>query len=374
MSPRLLHVCAIAATARYLLLPQMVGARDAGFDVAVACSSGPDLDAVRAAGIRTLELPIARSYSPTAHARAVVTLTALLRRERPDILHVHTPVASLLARLAATIARVPRVVYTAHGFYFHERMPALERGVHIALEQAAALATDVLLTQSDEDRQTCLAVGIRPRRLLQTLGNGVDVEAIAAFAPERAAVRAELGIAPDDVVVGFVGRRVFEKGWPDLVEALRLALPGVPGLRALSVGANCDGDRDRMPGIELPRAIVLGHRTDVPRLLHAIDVFALPSYREGMPRSILEAMAAGKPVIATDIRGCREEVVDGVTGYLVPVGDPPALAAAIERLTASSELRARMGAAGLERARVLFDERLVIERVISAYDVLVPPT
>jgi glycosyltransferase involved in cell wall biosynthesis len=348
----------------------MVAARAAGFEVSVACSSGPDLDAVRAAGIRTIALPIARSYDPIAHARTVIALTALLHRERPDILHVHTPVAGLLARLAGALARAPAVVYTAHGFYFHERMPWLERTAHVTLERAAALATDVLLTQSEEDRQTCLAEGIRPRKLLQTLGNGVDVEAIAALAPEREAVRQELGIAPEDVVVGFVGRRVFEKGWPDLVTALRIALDRAPHLRALSIGANFAGDRDRMAEIELPRGIVLGHRTDVSRLLHGVDVFALPSYREGMPRSILEAMAAAKPVVATDIRGCREEVVDGVTGCLVPVGDPPKLAAAICRLAASPELRARMGAAGLERARALFDESMVIQRMLDAYALL----
>jgi glycosyltransferase involved in cell wall biosynthesis len=372
-SPRLLHVCAIAGTARHLLLPQMVAAKDAGLEVSVACSPGADLEAVRAAGIRTIELPIARSYSVPAHARSVARIATLLRRERPDILHVHTPVASLLARLGAVVARVPGVVYTAHGFYFHERLPTLERAAHIALERAAARFTDVLLTQSEEDRRTCLEVGIRPRRLLATLGNGVDVEAIAAFAPERAAVRAELGIAPDDLVVGFVGRRVLEKGWPDLAEAVRLALPRIPRLRALTIGGNVDGDRDRTGTIELPRAIVLGQRTDVPRLLHAVDVFALPSYREGMPRSILEAMAAEKPVVATNIRGCREEVVDGVTGHLVPVGSPRELAAALERVLTSADRRARMGAAGLERARALFDERLVIERLFAAYALLLRP-
>jgi glycosyltransferase involved in cell wall biosynthesis len=241
------------------------------------------------------------------------------------------------------------------------------------MERAAARVTDVLLTQSEEDRQTCLAEGILPKRLLATLGNGVDVEAIAAFTPERDAVRAELGIAADDLVVGFVGRRVLEKGWPDLVAALRLSHDRFPRLRALSIGANFAGDRDRMDEIELPRAIVLGHRTDVPRLLHAVDVFALPSYREGMPRSILEAMAAARPVVATDIRGCREEVVDGVTGFLVPVGDPPALRGAIERLLESDGLRARMGAAGLDRARALFDERLVFERVLAAYRAALGP-
>jgi glycosyltransferase involved in cell wall biosynthesis len=346
----------------------MVAAKDAGFEVSVACSPGADLTAVRAAGIRAIELPIARSYSVLTHARAVAQLTRLLRRERPDILHVHTPVASLLARLAAAVAGVPSVVYTAHGFYFHERMPRLERAAHIALERAAARVTDVLLTQSEEDRQTCLEVSIRPRRLLATLGNGVDVEAIAALAPEREAVREELGIATGDVVVGFVGRQVVEKGWPDLVAAMHLALPRAPSVRALAIGSNFAGDRDPSGAIELPRAIVLGHRTDVPRLLHAVDIFALPSYREGMPRSILEAMAASRPVVATDIRGCREEVVEGVTGHLVPVGAPAELAASLVRLATSPALRASMGAAGLSRARALFDERLVIQRLFDAYE------
>jgi glycosyltransferase involved in cell wall biosynthesis len=313
-----------------------------------------------------------RSYRIDRHARATGELAALITRERPEILHVHTPVASIVGRVAAALRRTPHVVYTAHGFYFHDDMPAFERFAHIALEGILARATDVLLTQSEEDHQAAIRYRIRPRRFLRTLGNGVDIDAIAAFAPERNAVRSELGIAPRDVVVGFIGRHVREKGFFDLVEAMRLVAKDHPRTILLTIGANMKGDRD--PVTEFPetavRVLHLGHRADARRLVHAFDIFALPSYREGMPRSILEAMAAAKPVVASAIRGCREEVVHGATGYLIPVRAPTALATAISALVQSQDLREAMGHAGFVRARAKFDERLVIERLLDVYRTL----
>jgi len=163
---------------------------------------------------------------------------------------------------------------------------------------------------------------------------------------------------------------VAEKGYRELFAAMREcdATLWVVGERLKSDRASpLDHALDAIASDpKLARRIrFLGYRDDVPRLMRAADVFVLPSYREGMPRSIIEAMLSALPVVATDIRGAREEVVAGETGALVPVGDAPALAEALARLIADPALRARQGAAGRARALSLYDERKVIERQLK---------
>jgi glycosyltransferase involved in cell wall biosynthesis len=167
-----------------------------------------------------------------------------------------------------------------------------------------------------------------------------------------------------------IGRLVAEKGYPELFAAMRDvdAQLWVIGERlksdhAQSIDALIDSvQQDPVLG---KRIQFLGYRGDVPALLRAADIFALPSHREGMPRSIIEAMLSGLPVVATDIRGSREEVVDGRTGSLVPLGDVPALARALQRLVADAELRKSHGRASRERAAALFDERKIVQRQIA---------
>ena len=201
-----------------------------------------------------------------------------------------------------------------------------------ALEAIAARFSDAELFQNPEDLELTRRWHITRRRRARLLGNGVD---LTRFDPdrvapsERAAVRAELGVGPDDVVVGTVGRLVAEKGYPELFEAARSLGPGVV---LVVVGPDDPEKADRLPA-ELVEAAAadgvrfLGMRDDVDRLYAAFDVFVLPSHREGFPRAAMEAAAMGLPVVATDIRGCRQVVDDGVTGMLVPVADPVAFGA-----------------------------------------------
>jgi glycosyltransferase involved in cell wall biosynthesis len=183
----------------------------------------------------------------------------------------------------------------------------------------------------------------------------------------RARVRAELGAVDGQVVVLAVSRLVWHKGYPELAAALRevpeavlwvagerLASDRGPDMEALLRGAGLDG-----------RLRLLGYREDVPALMAAADIFVLPSRFEGLPMSVIEAMLTGLPVVACDVRGPAEQVVEGVTGLLVPVGDAPALAGALRRLTEDTELRARMGAAGRARAIECYDEAKVLARTIE---------
>jgi glycosyltransferase involved in cell wall biosynthesis len=369
---KIAQLAAVDFTMAHFLLPLMTAERDAGHEVVGICSDGPLLERVRAAGFRIEPVEIARSFNIARHARAICALTRLFRRERFDMVHVHTPVAALLGRIAAWRAGVPVVVYTAHGFYFHEHMPAHERAFHVALEWLAGRRTDVLFTQAEEDAAAARRLGLCRTGRIHAIGNGVDP---ARFAPRdpaiRARLRTELGAREDEIVVLMVGRLVAEKGYGELLRAMRdvAATLWIVGERLASDHAtdiDAELDAAKRDPARAQRVRFMGYRTDVPDLMAAADIFTLPSHREGMPRSIIEAMMSGLPVVATDIRGSREEVVPESTGLLVPVRDEPALATALNRLAADAGLRRRMGEAGRARALAQYDEAVVIGRQLTA--------
>jgi glycosyltransferase involved in cell wall biosynthesis len=248
-------------------------------------------------------------------------------------------------------------------------MPAWKRSAYVALERLGGRYTDVLFTQAEEDAETARRLKLCRSGVIEAIGNGVDVTRFhpATEPGERERLREEHGTPAEATVVVMVGRLVAEKGYRELLTAMysvgaHLWIVGerLTTEHAQDVGDALDRARDD-PHLG-PRLHMLGQRTDVERLLRAADIFTLPSHREGMPRSIIEAMMTGLPVVATDVRGSREEVVPEETGLLVPVGDAVALAAALDRLARDAALRKALGAAGLRRARELYDEDVVIER------------
>jgi glycosyltransferase involved in cell wall biosynthesis len=369
---KICQLCAVDFTLYHFLVPLMQAMTAADHEVVGVAADGPLIAEVRNAGIRVETAPIARSFNLAAHLRAYRALVALFRSERFDLVHVHTPVASLIGRFAAWRCGVPRIVYTAHGFYFHERMAWPKRLAFMALEWLAGRVTDVLFTQAEEDAATARRVSLIRGTTIQAIGNGVDPRVFhpSADANERRRLRAEIGAADEAVVIVMIGRLVAEKGYPELFRAMRdvHAELWVVGERLASDHASAiDGAIAEVEGdATLERRVrFLGYRRDVPALLRAADIFTLPSHREGMPRSIIEAMMTGLPVVATDIRGSREEVVPEKTGMLVSVGDAAALAAALNRLAGDAALRARWGRAGRERALALYDEAKVVARQLE---------
>ena len=377
---KVLQLSAVDVTARFLLLPLIDRLFADGYEVHIACSSGKHLGYMEDRGYVVHRVPIKRTIAPLSNLRSLFRLNQLIRREGFDIVHVHTPVAAALGRIAAKLARTPVIVYTAHGFYFHDLMPRWKRRVIIWIERwLGRCCTDMLFSQSAEDLQSAVREHIVPKEKVLWIGNGVDPRLFGL--PPREDLRVELGLAPENKVVGFIGRLVREKGVEELFEVMGKVVQEIPTAKLLVVGDTLGSDRDcrvieRLKKLinheRLQNAVLFaGFREDIAELLAVMDVFVLPSHREGMPRTVLEAMAARKPVIATDIRGCREEVVQGVTGLLVPVGDSDELAKAILKLLGDDELARRMGEAGRKRVETEFDQKLVLERQSKVYDQLV---
>ncbi|MGH7068367.1 MAG: glycosyltransferase family 4 protein [Acetobacteraceae bacterium] len=350
---------------RQFVLPLLSAGRARGHEMIGVAPEGPLLAQVAAEGFRVIPLPFARRLSPPAHLASYRALLGMFRAEKPGLVHAHMPISGFLARVAARRAGVPRIAYTCHGFLFRPPARLPQRAATLAMEWLGGRFTDTYLTVSTADAALARRLGIARRA--EAVGNGRDP---AIFRPDpaaRAAIRGQLGTSAERVVVVIVSRLVRAKGYPELLRALET----VPDVELWVVGERLRSDR----GEELAplfaasalgeRLKLLGYREDVPAILAAADIFALPSHFEGLPMVLIEAMLAGLPVVASDIPGPREQVLDGATGLLVPRGDAEALARALGELAGAPERRIAMGIAGRERAAARYDEAVVLARTLD---------
>jgi glycosyltransferase involved in cell wall biosynthesis len=378
----LIHVTTADMSLVLLLGPQLRAFAAEGMEVIGVSSPGPFVEQLGEWGISHVPLRHAtRSVAPGHDLLALPELKRLFRRLRPDIVHTHTPKPGLYGRLAARSAAVPGIVNTVHGFYAAPEDPLGRRSVVYALERAASLCSDVELFQNPEDLEVMRRLRV-PADKLVLLGNGID---LSRFRPRRSPdevrqARQALGVSASAVVVGTVGRLVWQKGFRELFAAARRIRAIRPEVRFVIVGpedrakGDALGDGDIAEAEALGNVVFTGHRDDVHNVYSAFDVFVLPSYREGFPRSAMEAAASGLPVIATDIRGCRQVVDHRDTGLLVPVHDADALALAIAELTGDETTRTAMGERGRLKAESSFDDRQVIRTTLAAYERLPAPT
>ena len=370
---RLLHVTTTDVSLELLLGPQLRAFRDSGYEVHTASAPGPFAAGLVADGIVHHPLRHApRTFALGRDAAASAELYRLFRRLRPDIVHTHNPKPGVYGRLAARAAGVSLVVNTQHGLYAQPTDRPARRWPVYALERLAAACSQVELIQNSDDLETLARLGV-PRKKLRLLGNGVDLERFFPQPAElRKEVRTELGVDEDQIVVGAVGRLVWEKGYAELFAAAKRLLARRSDLVVVVAGA-FDADKgDPLTPADVAAAEAagvrfLGHRDDPERLYAAFDIYVLASHREGFPRSAMEAAASGLPIVATDIRGCREVVAHGQTGLLVPARNPAALEVAIETLADDEATRRQFGEAAADKARDEFDQRRVIARTLDAY-------
>jgi glycosyltransferase involved in cell wall biosynthesis len=364
---KILELANVDFSLRHFLLPVMRGARARGHEVVGIAAEGPLLDVAREEGFRIIPVPLQRSLNPRAHLPALAELRRIMREERFDLVHAHMPISGFLARAAAKLEGVPRIAYTCHGFLFNQPGPLWRRGLSLGVEWLGGRMTDTFLTVSEEEAEDARRLWIH--RGATATGNGRDPAIFHPDAATRAALRAEMGVAEGECVIIGISRLVRHKGWPELLEAME----NVPHAQLWVVGERLPSDHgeDLAPHFARaaaslgPRLRMLGYRHDVARLLQAADIFALPSHFEGLPMSIIEAMLTGLPIVTTDIRGCRELVLDGANGLLVPPMQAPPLGAALARLASDASLRQSMGAAGLHRARERFTESAVVGRTLD---------
>ncbi|MDT7878575.1 MAG: glycosyltransferase family 4 protein [Candidatus Caldarchaeales archaeon] len=351
----------------------------AGFEVLAVGPPGPYEEAVARLGCWVDTYPLdRRGLNPVGELRSLTGLYAIYRRWRPVIAHHFTIKPNLYGTLAARLAGVPVVIATVTGlgYIWTDDGPKARvlRAILEPIYRRVLRLADAVIYLNEEDRRT-----LGGRRTVLIPGEGIDLEAFSpsAVPPERqAALRSELGLGPDARVVLMVGRMLRHKGVLEFVEAARRVRAACPGAVFVLVGPSDEGNPARIPSEKLQAwesegaVRYLGMRGDVRDLMAVADVVVLPSYREGIPRVLIEAAAMGRPLVATDVPGCREVVRNGVNGLLVPARDAVALAEAIESLLKNPKLRAEFGAASRRLAEERFSDQRVVDCILDLYRAL----
>jgi len=312
-----------------------------------------------------------REISPVRDAVAILRLARLIRRVRPHILHTHTAKAGAVGRLAALVAgdaRPPIVVHTFHGHVLRGYFDPVRTAGFRLLERWLARSTTALVAVSPQVRDDLVSLGVAPRERFAVVRLGIELEQrVAVERNGRGESRRILGIGPDRFAVGWIGRMTGVKRTDDVLRAFRrLRDRGVEACLCMI------GDGPDRPAVErrahelgiMRDTLFLGYQEEVAPFYAAFDAMILPSINEGTPVSAIEALAAGRPVVATRVGGVPDVVRDGEDGFLVEAGDVDALAERLARLASDPELRERLGAAG--RARVV--PRYSVERLVDDVD------
>ncbi len=319
-------------------------------------------------GVKKLDV-IWRETRPLRDLQGLYNLVSFLRNSDYALVHTHTSKGGGVGRLAARIAKVPVIVHTVHGFAFHEGSPCFQIWLYASLERLAARWCDRIVTVSHFHRDWALELGIGNLHKVLAIPNGIPKKRTEPTRP-AAQVRGELGVAPDELVILSTGRLATQKGLEDLIDAVPLLNEGLHcSFRVLLAG---EGDlrsdlESRIKNLGLQEQVIfLGFREDIGDLLAASDIVTLPSLREGLSIALLEAMAAGKPVVTTTIGSNCEVLHHGETGLLVPPRSPQKLAEALSILGRDEAFRKRLGL----RAQQVYRELYTLEHMLQAYQAM----
>ncbi len=370
--PTIAHIITSRVSVRWIMRYKLFELARRGYrQLVLAADDGMPVDLPD--GATLFDVPIPRTLSPTRDTLALRQIVRILRRHHPDIVHTRTTKAGILGRAAARLAGVPIVLHTEHGLPYYDTQPLLAREASKRIQQMAGWISTRVLSQNRLDYHRMLRNGLVRRDRLIYEGNGVDVSTLRRYHdPERCArIRAEFGVGTGDVLCVMLARLEPVKRVDRLIDAIARISRG--DIRVVICGEGID-----RPGLELMakrlgldrKVTFAGFRADAWDIIDASSFVCLTSDKEGMPRSLMEAMAMGRAAVATDVSGTDEVVHHGETGLLVPPNDIRRLAGAIEELAGSRELRTHMGAKAMERAARYFDEREVVDRLDRLYEEL----
>ena len=311
---------------------------------------------------------LVQRIQPIRDIQAFFALWKLIRREKPDIVHTHTSKAGFLGRWAAKMAGVPHIVHTPHGHVFYGHFGPVGSRFFLYLEKITSPITEKMIALTEAERNDYRTYRVANERQLVTIHSGVTISRFMNPNAMQNEKRAALGMDEKGPVVGTVGWLLPIKGPLHLLKAMGKVWQNHPNCRLVYVGK---GDLEPALRNEVHRMCAsdrvhfLGWRKDIPAIMALFDIFVLPSLNEGMGRVVVEAMAAGKPVVASRVGGILDLIKHGENGFLVEPADPAGLARAIIRLLENKTLRERMGRKGRETA-----PRYGVESMIEKLDAL----
>lgn len=373
-SPRLLLVVNNPAFFLSHRLPVALAAQQSGFEVHVATMDGPSVSQVHQHGFIHHIIPLSRSgKNPLQELRSIFTLWQLCRRVRPDVLHAVTIKPVLYGGIAARLARVPAYVAAVSGlgYLFVRQQGAIDiprLAATLLYKLALGHSNSRVIFQNADDRQTLQDAGVvRPGQSVLIRGSGVDLD-LFRYVPE----------APGPIVALCVARLLADKGIHEFVEAAGISRRQGLDIRWVLAGSPDPGNPAHVPEHEIRAwhedGVIewLGERSDIAQLYQQAHIAVLPSYREGLPKSLVEAAASGRAIVTTDVPGCRDAIEPGSSGVLVPAQDAAALAAAVQELAEDSARRIAMGRAGRELAEREFDIHTIVKKQLDVYASLMP--
>jgi glycosyltransferase involved in cell wall biosynthesis len=373
----------IGGTKRHML-DLVAGLRDAGIEVEVACPRVRDehhgdvsfWDDLAHIGVRAHAVPMRRRPANATNLAALPRLVSLIASGRYDVVHAQSSMAGVLARPAAWLAapfvgRRPRTVYSPHGFAFLSDEWGQHRRVFTTVERTLGRLTDRLIAVSATEASQAAASGVIPRSRVAVVPNGVVSSQFPATRHRISDLVPDLTTWDDAPLIGTLARMLPQKDpltWVRVAAAVARERPDARFIWIWGGGAEANAVEAEVRQLGLADKIrFLGHRSDARQLFAAMDVFLLTSRFEGLPYSVVEALACGTPVVATDVDGTRDVVRAGVSGLLAPTGDVQTLASHVLRLLAEPEAATQLGAAGRSDVLEKFSIERMVERTIDVY-------
>lgn len=361
---RIAHLTTADISLALLLATELEERVKEGHEVLGVSAPGPYVERVKALGVEHVPIPsLTRSWGLRQDVRAFLDLYRTLRKLDLDVLHTHNPKTGVMGRIAGRLAGVPVVVNTCHGLWATPEDSLTKRAFVYGLEGLAARFSDYELFQNAQDEHT-LRRFLRPNRH-KVVGNGIDLERFRFDRAGRARLRADWGIGDAEILVGTVGRRVREKG---LAEFATVASALGDRAHFVWVGPEDETEALTAGATDLSAVRFIPEQTDMPAVYSAFDIFVLASHREGFSRASMEAAACGRPMILTDIRGCREIGDGGVHLLLVPPRQAVRLESEVRLLLDEEPLRMQLAANAERRARERFDQRAIARSSREAYE------
>lgn len=359
---KILYITTVSRTINAFLVPHIQMLRNQGHIVDCACSIDKPVDeALINNGVRVFDIPFSRNPLHPGNIKAFKKLVQIQKENNYDIVHVHTPVASVYGRLLKIKFKNLKTIYTAHGFHFLKGGPKLNWVIYYPIERIMAKFTDIIITMNIEDFERAKTFNIQ--NTYKVNGVGVDLDKYNLDNFDRDDIRKSLNIKRDDFVILMIAEVNKNKNHKQVIDAIELLKnKGINNIKVLCAGDGVilDDVKKYIKDKNLQENIhMLGFRTDINELISATDIGILMSYREGLPRNIMELMACKKPVIGTDIRGIRDLVQDGVNGYLVKVGDIKGTADSIEKIYIDKNLLDNMSSNAYESIQIYSVDKVV---------------
>lgn len=372
---KVLHIANVDRMIHNIRLELLIELKRQGYEVHICASPTiPEfIERFNQEGFIFHSIDVVRGLSPLNVIKCSSKIRKLIKKEKFDIIHSHTPTGGMVGRLGAFLAGHNKIFHTTAGLYFHENMSKHKYKFYAGIERYLTSKTQVLFSPNYEDIKTCESLKIVPKSSIVYCGpTGVKLEKydINNKSQARINLRKELQLENDTLIIGIVARLVFEKGYKEFIDVIaRLNQDGLK-VHAVSVGAGPEEKEIKAyatyKGVQ--NISFMGYSLNVPMQVLGFDIFLFPSYREGLPIVTLESMASKVPIVAFKIRGCRESIVDGETGFLVDFLDVDAMFVKTKLLVENKSLRDDLGEKGRNRVETMFTKKHHVDRQLPYYE------